>query len=174
MLRGRICSYRQANFLLKEPRPWKRFLGEHCRRRRHLLLRRTRCRRAIRWHQHPLRCPLGHDRKQLRVTTHVRRHAANLRLRVRAASVPPRRQTHRGPASLAALFEQRALHNLRSLGLYTNVETQHTTHHLENASLFAEYDYVSTASAGHHLRGGNKLKVLNTHVANRLRVEGEI
>ena len=42
--------------------------------------------------------------------------------RARAASVPPRRQTRSGTASLAALFEQRTLHNLRSLALYTNVE----------------------------------------------------
>ena len=41
--------------------------------------------------------------------------------RARAASVPPRRQTRSGTASLAALFEQRILHNLRSLALYTNL-----------------------------------------------------
>ena len=70
--------------------------------------------------------------------------------RARAASVPPRRQTRSGTVSLAALFEQRTLHKLRSLALYTNVETQDIAHHLENASPFAEYAYVSTASAGNH------------------------
>ena len=44
--------------------------------------------------------------------------------RVRAASVPHRRQTRSGTASLAALFEKHMLHNLRSLALYTNVDTQ--------------------------------------------------
>ena len=73
--------------------------------------------------------------------------------RARAASVPPRRQTRSGTASLAALFEQRTLHNLRSLALYINVETQDIAHHLENASLFAEYAYVSTASTGNHWGG---------------------
>ena len=82
--------------------------------------------------------------------------------RARAASVPPRRQTRSGTASLAAFFEQRAMHNLRSLALYTNVETQDIAHHLENASLFAEYAYVSTASAENHSGGWNKLKVPNT------------
>ena len=82
--------------------------------------------------------------------------------RARATSVPPCQQTRRGNASLVALFEQRTLHNLRSLALYTNVETQDIAHHLENASLFAEYAYVSTPSAGNHLGGGNKLKVLKT------------
>ena len=74
--------------------------------------------------------------------------------RARAANVPPRRQTRSGTASLAAFFEQRTLHNLRLLALYTNVEMQDVVHHLENAPLFAEYGYVSTASA--------KLKVPNT------------
>ena len=80
----------------------------------------------------------------------------------RAASVPPRRQTRSGTASLAARFEQRTLHNLRSLALYTNVETQDIVCHLENASFFAEYAHVSTASVGNHSGGGNKLEVLNT------------
>ena len=74
--------------------------------------------------------------------------------RARAASVPPRRQTRSGTASLAALFEQRIPHNLRSLALYTDGEAQGNTHHLENASLFVEYAYVSTASAGNHSGGG--------------------
>ena len=39
---------------------------------------------------------------------------------------------------------------------------QEIIHHLENASLFAEYAYVSTASAGKHSAGGEKLKVSNT------------
>ena len=82
--------------------------------------------------------------------------------RAHAASVPPRRQTRSGTASPAALFEQRTLHNLRSFALYTNVETQDIAHHLENASLLAEYAYVSTASAGNHSGEGNKLKVPNT------------
>ena len=56
----------------------------------------------------------------------------------RAAIVPPRRQTRSGIASLAALFEQRTLHKLRSLALYTNVETQDITRHLENPSLLAD------------------------------------
>ena len=50
----------------------------------------------------------------------------------------------------------------RSLALYTNVETQDIAHHLENTLLFAEYVYVSTASAGNYSGGGNKLKVPNT------------
>ena len=54
------------------------------------------------------------------------------------------------------------MHNLRSLALYTNVETQDIAHLLKNASLFAEYAYVSTASAGNHSEGGNKLKVPKT------------
>ena len=84
--------------------------------------------------------------------------------RVRVASVPPRRQTRNGTASLAAHFEQRTLHNLRSLALYTNVDTQDIVHHLENALLLAEYAYISTASTGNHSGGGwwNKLKVPNT------------
>ena len=83
--------------------------------------------------------------------------------RARAANVPSRRQSRSGTASLVALFEQRRLHSLLSLALYTNVETQDIAHHLENASLFAEYAYVSTASAGSHSGGGgNKLKVPNT------------
>ena len=83
--------------------------------------------------------------------------------RARAANVPPRRQTYSGTASLAALFEQRILHNLRSLALYINVETQDIAHHLVNTSLFAEYAYVSTTSTGNHSGGGvNKLKVPNT------------
>ena len=53
--------------------------------------------------------------------------------RARAASVPPRQQTRSGTASLAALFEQRTLHNLCSLALYTNVETQDIAYHLEKA-----------------------------------------
>ena len=81
--------------------------------------------------------------------------------RARAASVPPRRQKCSGTASLAALLEQRTLHNLRSLALYTNLETQDTAHHLNNASLFAEYVSVSTASAGNYSGGGDKLKVPN-------------
>ena len=80
----------------------------------------------------------------------------------RAASVPPRRQTRSGNASLAALFEQRTLHILRSLALYTNAETQDIAHHLENMSLFAGYAYVSTDSAGNHSRGGTKLKAPST------------
>ena len=79
-----------------------------------------------------------------------------------AASVLPRRQTRRGTASPAAVFEQRTLHNLHSLALNTNVERQDTAHHLENASLFAEYAYVSTASTGNHSGGRDKLKVPNT------------
>ena len=82
--------------------------------------------------------------------------------RARAANVPPGRQTLSDTASLAALFEQRTLHNLRSLALYTNVETKDITRHLENASLFVEYAYVSTVSAGNHSRGRNKLKAPNT------------
>ena len=82
--------------------------------------------------------------------------------RAHAASVPPRQQTRSGTASLVALFEQRTLHNLRSFALYTNVETQDIAHHLENASLLAEYAYVSTASVGNHSGKGNKLKVPNT------------
>ena len=70
--------------------------------------------------------------------------------RARAASVPPRQQTRSGTASLAALFEQRTLHNLRSLALYTNIKTDN---HLENGSLFAEYTYVSTAPTGNHSGG---------------------
>ena len=81
--------------------------------------------------------------------------------RVRAASVPLGRQTRSGTASLAALFEQRTLHNLRSLALYTNVEMQDIAHHLDNASLFTENAYVSTASTGNHSGGGDKLKVPN-------------
>ena len=82
--------------------------------------------------------------------------------RARAASVPPRRQTRSGTASVAALFKQRTLHNLRSFALYTNVETQDIAHHLENASLFTEYAYVSTTLTGNHSGGGDKLKVPNT------------
>ena len=82
--------------------------------------------------------------------------------RVRAASVPPRRQTRSGTVSLATLFEQRTRHNLRSLALYTNVGTQDIAHHLESASLFAEYAYVSIVSTGNHSGVGNKLKVPNT------------
>ena len=66
------------------------------------------------------------------------------------------------PPSLAVPFEQRTLHKLRSLVRYTDVETQDIAHHLENASLFAEYVYVFTASAGNHSEGVNKLKVPNT------------
>ena len=73
--------------------------------------------------------------------------------RARAVSVPPRRQTRSGTVSLATLFEQRTPYNLRSLTLYTNVETQDIAHHLENALLFAEYAYVSTAYAGKHSGG---------------------
>ena len=79
-----------------------------------------------------------------------------------ATSLRPRRQTRNGTASLAALFEQRTLHNLRSLALYTDVETQDIAHYPENASLFAEYAYVSTASTGNHSGGRNKLKIPNT------------
>ena len=75
--------------------------------------------------------------------------------RARAASVPPPLQTRSGTASLAALFEQRTL-------FYTNVEPQDITHHFENTSLFAEYAYVSTASAGKHTVRGNKLNILLT------------
>ena len=78
--------------------------------------------------------------------------------RARAASVPPRRQTRSGTASLAALPEQRTLHNLRSLVLYTSVETQEIAHHLENTSLFDEYASVSTASAGNHSGGGGQIE----------------
>ena len=74
--------------------------------------------------------------------------------RVRVASVPPRRQTRNGTASPAAHFEQRTLHNLRSLALYTNVDTQDIGPHLENALLLAEYAYFSTASTGNHSGGG--------------------
>ena len=80
--------------------------------------------------------------------------------RARAESV--RRQTFSGTASLAALFEQRTLHNLRSLALYTIVDAQDIAHHLENASLFVGYACVSTASAGNHSGGGNKLRVPNS------------
>ena len=52
--------------------------------------------------------------------------------RVRAASALPRRPTRSGTASLAALFDRRTLHNLRSLALHTNVDTQDISHHLEN------------------------------------------
>ena len=83
--------------------------------------------------------------------------------RARAANTPPRRQTRSGTVSLATFFNQRTLHNLRSLALYTNVEMQDIVHHLKNVSLFAEYAYVSTASAGNHSGGGgDKLKVPNT------------
>ena len=83
--------------------------------------------------------------------------------RARAARVPPRRQIRGGTASLAAFFEQRTLHNIRSLALYTNIETQDISHHLENASLFAEHAYFSAASSGKHSGGGgDKLKVPNT------------
>ena len=74
--------------------------------------------------------------------------------RARAARVPQRRQTRSGAASLGALFEQSTLHNLRSLALYTNIETQDIAHHLENAPLFAEYAYISIASAGNHSEEG--------------------
>ena len=74
--------------------------------------------------------------------------------RARAASVPPRRPRRSGTASLAALYEQRILHNLRSLPLYTNVDTQDIAHHLDNAALLAEYAYVSTTSAGNRSGGG--------------------
>ena len=74
--------------------------------------------------------------------------------RARAASVPPHRQTHSGTASLAALFEQCTLHNMHSLALYTNVETQDISHPLENVSLCAEYAYVSIASTENHSGGG--------------------
>ena len=83
-------------------------------------------------------------------------------LRARTATVSPWQQTRSGTASLAALFEQRTLLNLRSLALYTNVEAQDIAHHLENGSLFEECAYVSTASAGNHSGGGDKLKVPNT------------
>ena len=81
--------------------------------------------------------------------------------RARAAGVPPRRQKRSGTASLEALFEQRTLHNLRSLALYTNVEMQDIAHHLENALLFAAHAYVSIASTGNHPGGENKLKAPN-------------
>ena len=74
--------------------------------------------------------------------------------RARAESVPPRRQTRSGIARLMVLFGHRTLHNLRSPAFYTNVETQHIAHHLKNASLFAEYAYVSTVSTGNHWGGG--------------------
>ena len=82
--------------------------------------------------------------------------------RAHAPNVPPRQQTRSGTASLAVLFEQCTLHNFRSLALYTNVETEDIAHHFENASLFAQYAYVSTTSAGNHSGRGNKLKVPNT------------
>ena len=82
--------------------------------------------------------------------------------RARAANVPSRRQTRSGTASLAARFEQRTLHNLRLLALYTNVEMQDIVHHLENASLFVEYSYVSTAPAGNHSGGGEQAEGPNT------------
>ena len=78
------------------------------------------------------------------------------------ANVTPRRQARSGTTSLAAVYEQHTLHILHSLALYTNVGTQNVVHHLENASLFAEYAYVSTATAGNHSGGGDKLKVPNT------------
>ena len=81
-------------------------------------------------------------------------HSKPALARARAASVPPRRQTRSGVGSLAVPFEQRTLHNLRALALYINVETQNIAHHLENASRFAEYAYVSTASAGNYSGGG--------------------
>ena len=164
MLRGRTCSYRLANLRLGEPRSWKRCPGEHCRRHRRLLLRRTRCRRTIRQRQRPLRCPLRHHQKQLRVAPYVRRQAANLRLRERARQVYRRADKHAvaPPAWRHVPSNAHCTTCARSLALYTNVETQATAYHLENASLFAEYAYVFTASAGNHSRRGNKLKVPNT------------
>ena len=94
MLQGRACSYRPTNLRLGRPRPWKLWLGEHCRIYRRLLLCRTRCRRAIRQRQHPLWRPLWHHQKQLRVAPHVRRHAANLRLREHARQVYPSADKH--------------------------------------------------------------------------------
>ena len=87
MLRARTCSYRPANLRLGEPRPWKLCPRKHCRRHRRLHLGRTQCRRAITQRQRPLGRPLRHHQKQLRVAPHVRRHAANLRLRERARQV---------------------------------------------------------------------------------------
>ena len=94
MLRGRTCSYRPANLRLGEPRSWRLCPGEDCRRHRRLLLRRTRCQRAIRQHQLSLWRPLRHHQKKLRVAPHVRRHAANLRLRDCARQVYHRADKH--------------------------------------------------------------------------------
>ena len=133
-----------ANLRLGEPRPRKRFPGEYCRRHRRLLLRRTRCRRTIRQRQRPLtrplRRPLQYYQKKLRVAPHVRRHAANLRLRERARQVYGL-DVHCTTCARA---------------LYSNVETHEIAHHLENAPLFGEYAYVSTASTGNHSGRGKQ------------------
>ena len=73
VLRPRTCSYRPANLRLGEPRPWKLFPGEYCRRHCRLLWRQTRCRRAIRQRQRPFQHPRRQHEKQLRVAPHDRR-----------------------------------------------------------------------------------------------------
>ena len=78
------------------------------------------------------------------------------------ASVPPRRQTRSGTASLAALFEQRTLPNLRSLALYTHVQMM--GHCLPPRECV---DFCRVRLRLHRLcrkpfGGGDKLKVPNT------------
>ena len=67
----------------------------------------------------------------------------------RAASLPPSGETRNNTASLAARSKN-TLHSLWSLALYTNAGTQDISHHLQNASLFAEYAYICTITAGNH------------------------
>ena len=82
--------------------------------------------------------------------------------RAHVASVPPRRQTRSGTASLAALFAKRTLHNLRSLALYTNVETLLTTSRMH---CFSQSTLTSPPPPPETIPGGgSKLKVPNTFV----------
>ena len=167
MLRGRTCSYRPAKFRLGEPRPWTLSRGNtagdiiafFC-------TGPDAGGRSGSGQAAPAPSPapsLAPSEAAARRTARPAPRSEPALTRARPASVPPRRQTRSGTASLATLFEQRTLHNLRLLALYTDVETQDIDHHLENASFFAEYAYVSTASTENHSGGGGgKLKVPNT------------
>ena len=74
-------------------------------------------------------------------------------------SLPPRGETRNNTTRLVALFEKNTLHEMRSFGLYTKAETQKIADHQINASLFSQYVYVCTTTAGSHSSGRNNLNI---------------
>ena len=134
--------------------------GEHYRRHRRHLLRRTQCQRAIRQRQHPLRRPLRYHHKQLRIAPHARRHGANLRLRERARQVYADKHSVALPAWRTFQAKYTAQRSL-ARSLHQRRDAGHCSPPRECVAL------RRVRLRLHRLRrkpfrGGNKLKVPNT------------